>query len=205
MKSLALKVWVSFFVMLTCAYGAFVWYRHNRATVEADTNIPRAAVEVPLNFHVADFSLTERSGRPFQSSELRGKPWIASFFFTACPGPCRQVNTELAQLQQEFAKSDVRFVSITVDPQNDTPEVLQAYAKQFNADADRWLFLTGPLEEIRQVAEGSLKVALSRVTHSTRLILINRQGKVDGYFDTSTPADMTALKFKLARYAEEAS
>jgi protein SCO1/2 len=204
MKSLAVKAWVAMLIVLTCFYGLHVLRRYNQAS--AGTSPPASArVEAPLDFPVAAFTLTERSGREFHSSELRGKPWIASFFFTSCPGPCRQVNMQIAELQRELADKDVRFVSITVDPQTDTPEVLELYAGQFNADPGRWLFLTGPLEAIRQVAEGSFKVAFSRVTHTTRLILVNPQGKVDGYYDTSTPADVTALKFKLARFAEEAS
>lgn len=200
MKSLAVKAWVSMLVVLTCLYGLHVFRRHSEANAEA--RFPANQTEVPLDFQVSDFTLTERSGREFHSSELLGKPWVASFFFSSCPGPCRQVNTQIAELQRDVADKDVRFVSITVDPGTDTPEVLKLYAGQFAADPDRWLFLTGPLEQIRQVAEGSFKVAFSRVTHTTRLILVSPQGKVEGYFDTSTPADVTALKFKLARYAE---
>jgi protein SCO1/2 len=201
MKSLAVKTWISLLVVLSCLYGAHLWRRHNEANAAARTEVTR--VEVPLDFPVAEFTLTERSGREFRSAELAGKPWIASFFFSSCPGPCRQVNTQLAELARELADQDVRFVSITVDPTNDTPEVLERYAREFAADSDRWLFLTGPLEAIRQVAEGSFKVAFSRVTHTTRLILVSPQGKVEGYFDSSTPADLAALKRKLARYEQD--
>jgi protein SCO1/2 len=201
MKSLAFKAWISVFVVLTCLYGLHVLRRHSEAKAEA--RIPASQTEVPLDFAVSDFTLTERSGRQFHSSELRGRPWIASFFFSSCAGPCRQVNMQIAELQRDLAEQDVRFVSITVDPGTDTPEVLKLYAAQFGADQDRWLFLTGPLDEIRQVAEGSFRVAFSRVTHTTRLILVSPQGKVEGYFDTSTPADVTALKFKLTRYEQD--
>ena len=164
MKSLAAKVWVSILVVLSCAYGR----APAAAAQRSDVRGPRrdAPADVPLDFPVADFTLTERQRAGVPLFRAPGKPWVASFFFSSCPGPCRQVNMQIAELQRDLAEQDVRFVSITVDPTTDTPEVLKRYSQEFAADPERWLFLTGPLEAIRQVAEGSFKVAFSRVTHA---------------------------------------
>src|SRR5207245_4926542 len=102
-----------------------------------------------LDYPVGSFALTERSGKTVTDADLRGKVWVASFVFTRCTGPCPQVTATVARLQNELKdRADVRFVTFTVDPEHDRPEVLARYAANFNADADRWLFLTGDQEKI---------------------------------------------------------
>src|SRR5438270_4449000 len=98
---------------------------------------------------VGEFALTDRNGEVVRDADLRGKVWIASFVFTRCTGPCPQVTASVARLQDELKNQpDVRFVTFTVDPEHDQPEVLARYATNFKADADRWLFLTGSQEKI---------------------------------------------------------
>jgi cytochrome oxidase Cu insertion factor (SCO1/SenC/PrrC family) len=104
---------------------------------------------------VPDFTLTERSGRSVTLAELIGKVWMADFIYTECPDPnmCPLQSAHMARLQADWAaKPDVRLVSISVDPEHDTPEVLSEYAARFRADPDRWLFLTGAKEAIYRLA-----------------------------------------------------
>ncbi len=102
---------------------------------------------------VPDFALIERSGRQITLADLRGKVWIVNFFYTECPDTCPLQSTRMAWLQDELApEPDVRLVSISVDPEHDTPEVLAEYATRYGADPDRWLFLTGPKDAIYQLA-----------------------------------------------------
>lgn len=102
---------------------------------------------------VPDFSLTERSGRPITLSDLLGKVWIANFFYTECTETCPLQSANMARLQAELsAERDVRLVSISLDPEHDTPEVLSQYATRFRADPERWLFLTGPKNAIYRLA-----------------------------------------------------
>jgi protein SCO1/2 len=102
---------------------------------------------------VPDFALTERSGRQITRADLFGKVWIADFFYTECPDVCPLLSTHMARLQDALAQApDVRLVSISVDPEHDTPEVLAAYATRYGADPDRWLFLTGPKDAIYRLA-----------------------------------------------------
>ena len=92
--------------------------------------------------------LTDQDGKPFDSTSLRGKVWVGSFFFTNCPATCWRLNQTLAAMQQTSPTSQVRYVSITCDPDNDTPEALAKYAEHFKADPARWTFLTGDFDLI---------------------------------------------------------
>ena len=92
------------------------------------------------------------------------------------------MNNTIARLQEELKDSGVKFVSITVDPENDTLDELQKYAKHFGADAERWLFLTGPEEEIRRVCTDDFQLAFGRAVHSDRLVVVDRTGVVQGAY-----------------------
>jgi len=102
---------------------------------------------------VPDFALIERSGRRITRGDLLGKVWIANFVYTDCRETCPLQSAHLARLQAELrGEPDLRLVSITVDPEHDTPEVLAEYAARYRADPERWLFLTGPREVIHRLA-----------------------------------------------------
>ena len=157
-------------------------------------------------------SLTDQDNKPVSSDDLRGKVYIADFIFTHCAGPCPMMTAKMAELQSLIRHPDVRLVSFTVDPQRDTPDVLKSYAQRHNADAARWLFLTGSVEQMRDLAVG-YKVAAQReadesVTHSTHFLLVDRGGHVVGVYrngdeDTvkSLVADATELAERSARAA----
>src|SRR5574341_926251 len=96
-----------------------------------------------------DFSLVERSGRRVTLADLRGKVWVADFIYTHCTDTCPLQSAEMARLQADLkGEPDLRLVSITVDPAQDTPAVLAEYAARFGADRDRWLLLTGKKQAI---------------------------------------------------------
>jgi protein SCO1/2 len=98
---------------------------------------------------VGDFTLTDQEGRAVSRSQLLGKVWVASFIFTRCATLCPQVCATLAQLQEQIrTEPDVRLVSFSVDPDEDTPAVLKKYAARFGADPERWLFLTGKRDKV---------------------------------------------------------
>ncbi|MBI4608817.1 MAG: SCO family protein [Candidatus Rokubacteria bacterium] len=102
---------------------------------------------------VPDFSLIERGGRRITLANLRGKVWIVNFFYTECTDTCPLQSANMARLQADLsAEADVKLVSISVDPEHDTPEVLSEYAARFRADPERWLFLTGLRDAIYRLA-----------------------------------------------------
>lgn len=109
--------------------------------------------QLPFLGEVPDFALTERSLRPITKADLLGKVWIANFMFTQCPDECPLTSSRMATLQEAFvAAPEVLLVSITADPEHDTPAILARYADDFGADAQRWLFLTGDKEAIYRLA-----------------------------------------------------
>jgi protein SCO1/2 len=137
---------------------------------------------------VPDFTLTSQDGRPFGSADLAGRPYVTSFFFTTCTTVCPRLMGQVAKLQQRLAAEglDVRLVSITVDPENDTPPVLRAYGETLGADFGRWTFLTGAPDEVRRVIERGFVTAMGEKTkdpsgvvdigHGTHLMLVDRAG-----------------------------
>jgi protein SCO1/2 len=139
---------------------------------------------------IPDFSLTDRTGRPVTLADLKGSVWAADFIYTTCPGPCPMLTKGLAQVQKALASNpDARFVSISSDPEKDTPEVLQQYATRFGA-TDRWFFLTGDKAGIYTLANQGFKLSVVEdrngaepIIHSTKLVLVDRLGIVRGFYD----------------------
>jgi cytochrome oxidase Cu insertion factor (SCO1/SenC/PrrC family) len=157
------------------------------------TDHPGPVSELPRLNDVPPFILTERSGRNITNQDLRGKIWVADFIYTTCPGPCPLVTAGMAKVQEAVADdSRVQLVTFTVDPQDDTPEVLAAYATKFGADPNRWWFLTGPEKPLYDLIKNGFYQAVQDnhgqplepgqfvVTHSTRLVLVDADGVVRG-------------------------
>lgn len=129
------------------------------------------------------FELTERSGETVRSEDLRGQPYVVCFFFSTCPGTCKRQSGEMRLLQSKFKDKPIRLVSISVDPEVDTPEVLKAYAEGFNADPKQWLFLTGDLENIIKVGTEMFYLpGVEKRGHPDRFCLVNAQGELVGSY-----------------------
>lgn len=147
---------------------------------------------LPKRFEVPRFTFTERSGQPFDSASLAGKVWVADFFFSECQGTCLLLNNRLAEIHKATRDMpDVRLVSVSTDPDTDTPEVLRKYAGIFGAD-ERWKFLTGPRAGIFALSIDGFKLALAdaegvdvkeKIIHSTKLVLVDRHGWIRDYYD----------------------
>ena len=143
---------------------------------------------LPVLGEIPQFQLTAQDGQAFDSRTLAGKVWVADFIFTTCPGPCPMMSSRMRQIQSATAGlSDVRLVSFTVDPAHDTPPVLAEYAKHFLAQAGRWYFLTGEPARLNDLGLNAFH--LNRVDgtldHSTRFTLIDRRGRIRGYYSFS--------------------
>jgi cytochrome oxidase Cu insertion factor (SCO1/SenC/PrrC family) len=118
---------------------------------------------------VPDFSLLERNGQRVTKADLLGKVWIADFIFTRCVEQCPLVNSRMVALQQAFAaEDDVRLVSISVDPEHDTPDVLTRYAAGLGAHPQRWLFLTGDKAHIYALAREGFRLGVFEAQTSSR-------------------------------------
>jgi len=144
------------------------------------------------------FSFAEARGGQVTDTTLHGKVWLATFIFTRCQTSCLTICSELAELQDEFATHpDFRVVSTTVDPDFDSPEVLRRFAKKYGAREKRWLLLTGKKEAIRTFAYDGLHVSwdpAAPLLHSTRILLVDRDGWVRGTFAAGDPGRMVRLR-----------
>lgn len=192
-------------LVLLALAGVYYW-----RTQHAELATPRAGDEPVAavtddaawpDTPVVDFELTDQTNKPFSSSELTGQVWVASFFFANCPGFCLNLNQQIDALVKELGDVDVRFVSFTVDAAHDTPAALADYSKRFNADPERWVFLTGDPAVIERVAGESFKVSAAPATHTGRVMLVDREGKVRGAYLYNSPSEITALKQKIKQLA----
>jgi protein SCO1/2 len=165
---------------------------------------------IPVYGRVPQFRLIGHKGGPITSEMLRGSVWIADFIFTRCAGQCPVMTRQMADLQRDFLDvPSVLFVSFSVDPSHDTPEVLTAYAERFDAQAS-WRFVTGPVQEIEDLVREGFRLGLGQdgtaeepITHSVRLALVDPSGRIRGYYDATEPEAMSRLKRDVRRLLEE--
>ncbi|HKI06251.1 MAG TPA: SCO family protein [Thermoanaerobaculia bacterium] len=157
----------------------------------------------PVLGQVPEFSLTNRDGRTVRRQDLAGSPWVADFIFSRCPASCPIMTARMAKLNRELPEDlGVRMVSITVDPDHDTPQVLQRYAQSFSAP-ESWLFLTGGKEELFRLSKEGFKLgveintetdAIEPILHSTRFVLVDGEGRIRGYYDGFDEESMGKLE-----------
>ncbi len=168
------------------------------AAAGAVSSCGAGARELPSYKTVPEFTLTSQTGDAFHSrEELAGKVWIAEFFFTSCTGPCPRMNARMRRLQNDLADvEDLRLVSFTVDPERDTPEALAEYARKFQAEPGRWWFLTGPMEELDRLCRETflLGEVKGNLDHSTRFVLVDRDGVIRGYYLSGDSEAMQRLE-----------
>lgn len=162
------------------------------------SNVTPAPAGVEPGAPAAPFTLTDQTGTPFDSTTLRGRVWVASVFFANCPGPCFRENQAIADVLRGIDDPDLVAVSLTCDPDNDTPEVLRRYADRFGADPARWKFLTGDMDTIRTVANKTLQLTAEVGVHSERGVVFDRQGRNRGSYNLLQP-DRVELLVKMIR------
>lgn len=152
----------------------------------------RAIASTPWK-HLSDvdrFALTNHEGEKVDSANLHGTPYVVSFFFSSCPSFCRDLNKQIRQSNQAVREQDIRFFTITVDPDVDTVPVLKKYADSFDAKAERWAFLTGPIKDLKQIGENSFNVVVDRDTHTDDILLVDKWGRYRDRFKWSSAEDM---------------
>lgn len=168
-------------------------------------------------FSIPEFDLTDANGRRVTHEALEGQVTVLDFFFTTCPGPCPGMTAQMQHIQSQTAGTNVRLMSISVDGDNDTPEVLRAYAQQSAADPDRWSFLTGTPELVTEIVQQGLRFELSptldspiydangaprigpsgkplvNIVHPTRLFLVGPDRSLLGVFSYNNQDQVEAL------------
>jgi protein SCO1/2 len=146
-------------------------------------NHARAGEALPRIGPAPEFSLTTQEDRRLSLQDLRGKVVAVTFIYTSCGDTCPLLTAKMVQLQTRFGTdfgARVFFVAITVDPEQDTPEVLKRYAQVHGADLAGWAFLTGAPAEVRQVARQygvyAKKTRLGQVDHTFLTSLVDHRG-----------------------------
>lgn len=159
---------------------------------------------------VPAFALTDQAGKPFGSKDLLGKVWVANFLFTSCPTACPPLARATTALQGQLKEAGVgQIVTISVDPMTDTPEVLTAFGKKYEADFAIWHLLTGDYDAMEKLVVEGFFQPLQRAdkkpgspvpetptpldtAHSVRFVLIDQRGHMRGLFDKD-PASLRTL------------
>jgi protein SCO1/2 len=160
---------------------------------------------------VPAFAFVDQSGQPLTRRDLQGSVWVANFIFTRCPSACPLLTAKFKALQSQLGPlPGVRFVSISVDPEHDTPDVLAAYAKRFGADTRQWSFVTGPLAEIEKTVVHGFKIHVGKpkpneadptlidIMHGEHFVLVDQSGQIRGYY-RSEKAELEELQSDLRK------
>lgn len=158
-----------------------------------------------------DFALNDQRGEAFAAAQLAGQVWVAEFFFTNCPGICPVLSLNLQDLYADLSRQpwfdQTRVVSFSLDPERDTPAVLEEYAQAIGADPARWVFLTGTRDAIWRVSDLGFRLAVADnpqdprnpIAHTGKLVLVDRDGRIRGFYDGLTPRGMAQLRADLER------
>lgn len=157
---------------------------------------------------VPRFQLTSPDGRTFDSDSLRGKVWVADFFFASCGSICPMMSSHMHHIQESVKDvASAQLVSFTIDPWNDTPAALAAYAKEYKADPVRWHLLTGPPATLQKLDKDVFKLGNvdGSLQHSPRFVLVDGNGHIRGYYDTTEQGSIPKIIADLRALAESAS
>ena len=175
-----------------------------------ETAAARGREPLPHYGTLPSFALTDHEGHPISLESLRGSVWVADFILTRCAGQCPLMTQEMAKLAEEFrATPSIRLVSFTVDPEHDRPAVLAEYAKHHEDAGSRWAFVTGEQAQLWQLCREGFKLSVGEgeptgpepMTHSVRLVLVDREGAIRGYYDATDPARLKRLREDLKALA----
>jgi len=187
-KRIELIAWSALAVIM--ALVAVVFWTHRKPQANP---LPRIS-------QVAGFQLTNQFGVRVSNEDLDGYVWVVDVIFTRCPGQCHQLSQQMRRLQQQVQPgAPVRFLSLTADPEFDTPDVLRRYADRYGAEGASWMFLTGAKAEIYRLAMEGLKFSVVETDpkravtledlfiHSASFALVDRQGRLRSMVQSEDP------------------
>ena len=191
--------------LLALGLGAWAWWGPSRM-----------AEPLPVLGQVPAFKLTQSDTEPFDSRALQGKIWVASFVYTTCKNSCPMLTMQMRRLAKLLPEGEgFALVSITVDPDKDSPQVLAAYAKGLGVDDARWSFLTGKKAAIKALVEQGFKLSARAdekvvdergqpdILHSSQLVLVDGQGRVRGYYDGLLGSSVGTIQDHIKRLLKE--
>lgn len=198
-------VWALWGLLLVMAILLFSWfYLRGQATTQAET--------LPIYKTVGEFEFTNRDGTPVTPATLAGKPYVADFIFTSCPGVCPVLSKRMQEFAATVPTGEVNLVSVSVDPETDTPDVLEAYAQKHDA-GETWYFLTGTRDDVHRLVKDGFQLVLDDsakqgenpaipegqepIVHSNRFVLVDAQGRIRGYYNAFDAEELKQLRADL--------
>jgi protein SCO1/2 len=190
--------------LLALATAALVFALYARQAATKEPPLPvMGTVDMPFQF-------TNQWGETVSRDTFRGKVWVAYFFFTTCPSVCPTVNRNAIDVQREFANNpEVLMAGFTVDPENDTAAQLKKWADKHGAQRGKWHFLTGDRETLYKLSREVFKLGVQpgdethTIVHSDRLVLVDRQGRIRGYYSGMDKNAIQQLLQDIYRVLEE--
>lgn len=186
----------------------------NPIDVEAEMVDPEM-LRVGLGHRIGNFSFLNQEGETITQAEVDGKVYVAEYFFTTCGTICPRMNEQMRRIQFEFAANDdVRLMSFTVDPDVDTVAQMKRYANDHGAKKGQWHFLTGSKEDLYELARKSFFVLKpaeaqnlgdvgSDFIHTNNFVLVDREGRIRGYYDGTSKKEVDELMLDIQRLLEE--
>lgn len=187
---------IAFGVLCALAAGiGFEWSRLSGPPVAAESFAYRVGASLggalPELWRVPAFSFQDQHGAPIEPRALVGQIWIADFIFTTCTSVCPLLSAKMVMLQHQLKAPGLRFVSFSVDPAHDRPDVLARYAQQWNPEESRWLLLSTDADGLASIADG-MHVAVAPtgdannpILHSSLFFLVDQEGNVRGIYDST--------------------
>jgi cytochrome oxidase Cu insertion factor (SCO1/SenC/PrrC family) len=199
-KNVARRAWIPILLWTAVlVFGGWIFLNKGRTELKKEAaKIERppangvVLVDVPWKYlpELGRFKLTDQTGADFDSASLSGRMTAVCFFFASCPSICRDLNRQVQRSSEQLKDLPLQFLSVSVDPERDTPEVLSRYAADYGAKPDRWRFLTGQLYRIKELGERTFRVDVNPETHTDNIFLIDKWGRYRDRFKWDDPADM---------------
>lgn len=165
-------------------------------------NKANSSHHIPTIKPVPEFSFIDQNGKTFSEKNLNGKITVLDFIFTTCPGPCPMMTNNMFTLYQDFEKvPEVQFVSVTVDPDNDTQNILNEYASLNGVNDNRWKFLFSDINAIKKLKRDGFMLFADELPlgHAIKFVLIDDEGNIRKYFDGTDRASISILREDIAR------
>jgi protein SCO1/2 len=164
-----------------------------------------------VKHQIADFQLIDQDGNSFDQSALENKYYVSDFFFTTCPTICPDMSAQLQRVQKAYANDeDFMIVSHTVNPEIDTAETLKAYAELYEADPNKWVFLTGDKRKIYDLARKSYFAATTEgdggvddFIHTENFVLVDKEKRIRGFYDGTSKESVDQLITDIEILAQE--
>ena len=175
----------------------FITYFSNESNINND---------LPISGTVPDFEFTDSNGETITRDDMEGKVWVADFIFTTCTMACPIMTGNMNIIHKSFKdNNNVRIVSISVYPEYDTPDILKDYASRYNANTDRWHFLTGPEESVKKIIKTGFKIGDYEdiIFHSEKFALVDISGNIRGYYSGMKTDDISQLKKDINKLLRE--